>query len=59
LNDGSSFGAIKVIASGLDIPSLVSAGDFVLLKGISSLELDGSRKPLIRIRDSADIDKKN
>lgn len=60
VNDGSVVAPIKVIASGIDVGSIIAENDFVIVTGISSLELDdGIRKPLIRIRSAEDIDKKN
>ena len=52
---GSSDEPIKVIASGLDLSGF-AADDYVIVKGIASLELDGSTlKPIIRVSTSEDI----
>ncbi|MDI6827221.1 MAG: hypothetical protein QME62_01910, partial [Armatimonadota bacterium] len=60
VNDGSVVAPIKVMAPGIDVGSIIAENDFVIVTGISSLELDdGIRKPLIRIRSAEDIDKKN
>ncbi|MBP6963507.1 MAG: hypothetical protein KBC96_03775, partial [Armatimonadetes bacterium] len=59
VEDGSSGGPIKVIAYGVDLSGL-SAGDTVIVTGISSLEYDGSgRKALIRVASASGVQKKN
>lgn len=60
INDGSTASPIKAIASGINVGSLIAEDDFVVVTGISSLELDdGVFKPLLRVRTAEDIEKKN
>jgi len=59
VDDGSSTGPIKVLAPSVDLSDL-TAGDTVIVTGVSSLELDGeTRTPLIRVSSSEAIEKKN
>ena len=59
VSNGSRPEPVKVIASGIDLGGL-AVDDYVIVTGISSLELDGSlRKPIIRVYSDDGIRKLN